>query len=53
MRKTLDLAYIGLFAAVIAACALITVPAAVYEQQPDGTVAILPGTVTLVVNGTV
>jgi biotin transport system substrate-specific component len=29
MRKTLDLAYIGLFAAVIAACALITVPAAV------------------------
>ena len=32
---------------------VITVPAAVYEQQPDGTVAILPGTVTLVVNGTV
>ena len=29
MRRTLDLAYIGLFAAVIAACALITVPAAV------------------------
>lgn len=32
---------------------VITVPAATYEQQPDGTVAILPGTATLVVNGTV
>lgn len=32
---------------------VITVPAATYETAPDGTVAILPGTATLVVNGTV
>ena len=32
---------------------VITVPAATYERQPDGTFAILPGTATLVVSGTV
>lgn len=32
---------------------VITVPAATYEQQPDGSYSILPGNTTLVVNGTV
>ena len=35
------------------AAGVITVPEATYEQQPDGTIAILPGSVTLVVTGTV
>ena len=31
----------------------ITVPAATYTQNPDGTIVTVPGTVTLVVNGTI
>ena len=48
-----DYAYNDLTGEFATVAGVITVPAATYEQQPDGTVAILPGTATLVVNGTV
>ena len=48
-----DYTYNDLTGAFMTVAGVITVPPATYEQQPDGTVAILPGNATLVVNGTV